>query len=92
MGQDLAGHMGVMLVEVTRWPLVEVRLALGHLAHRHLGQDLVSRSPAMMASIMARPDIVMISRATELSLIPLSWRTFSNRCFSVVRMSTMALR
>jgi hypothetical protein len=50
------------------------------------------RSPAISASIIARPDWVSTLEATEVSLIPASWSTFSSRAISLARMSACVLR
>ena len=47
-----------------------------------------SRSPAMSASIMAREDWDHTVEATEVSLMPASWRIFSRRWISLPRAST----
>ena len=51
-----------------------------------------SRSPAINASTMARPDWVSTLDATEVSLIPASWRTCSSRWISAARASIWVLR
>ena len=51
-----------------------------------------SRSPAISASIIARPDWVSTLDATLVSLIPASWSSFSNRWISAARASTWVLR
>jgi hypothetical protein len=51
-----------------------------------------SRSPAISASIIARPDWVRTPKATDVSLIPASCRTFSKRWISAARASLCALR
>jgi hypothetical protein len=46
----------------------------------------------MSASIMARPDWVRTFDATDVNLIPASWRTFSRRWISATRASIWVLR
>jgi hypothetical protein len=51
-----------------------------------------ARSPSASASIIDRPDCVMTLEATEVSLIPASWSTFSSRWISATRASIWVLR
>lgn len=51
-----------------------------------------SLTPAMSASIMARPETVMSLDATESILMPPSSRTLASRCCSDVRASISFLR
>ena len=48
--------------------------------------------PETSASSIARPETPSTLEATEESLIPASWRTFSSRCTSRVRSWIFALR
>jgi hypothetical protein len=51
-----------------------------------------SRSPAISASIIARPDLVNLEEATAPSLITASSRVLSTRWVSEVRVWTSRLR
>jgi hypothetical protein len=53
---------------------------------------LGSRSPAMSAASIARPETPKMSDATTLSLIWASSSGFSTRCFSAVRTPTRLAR
>jgi hypothetical protein len=50
------------------------------------------RSPAMSASIIARPETPKMSLATTDSLMQASSSSFSTRCFSAVRAVTRSIR
>ncbi len=88
---DLATDQGVVSPEVPRECLFE----LGDLVAQHLAisaSTFGSRSPAIRASIIARDEALHTVDATEVSLIPASWRTFSRRWISRARASTWVLR
>jgi hypothetical protein len=53
---------------------------------------LGSRSPAISAVSIARPETPKMSLATTLSLIWASSSSFSTRCFSAVRAATRSTR
>jgi hypothetical protein len=53
---------------------------------------LGSRSPAISAASICRPETPKMSEATTLSLICASSSSFSARCFSAVRTATRSAR
>ena len=55
-------------------------------------RTLGSRSPAISAASMARPETPKMSEATTESLIWASSSSFSTRCFSAVRAATRSAR
>jgi hypothetical protein len=61
-------------------------------ARANCARTLGSRSPAISAASMARPDTPKMSLATTLSLIWASSSSFSTRCFSAVRAATRSAR
>ena len=88
MAEDPLAGDGVVRAEVAGQRLGQRRDLRAHPAFRQLGQLRAgSRSPAISASTIARPDWVRTLEATEVSLIPASWRTFSKRWISDARAS-----
>ena len=83
---DAVQHPGqqepVMITEVPVERLLEPGDLGAHAAAAICAKTLGSRSPAINASIIARPDTPKMSEATTDSLIQASSSSFSTRCFS----------
>ena len=92
MVEDLAGSDGVMGTEVPGERVEKLGSLLRIRPMAISASTAGSRSPAMSASIMLRPDIDSTSDATDVNLIPASWSTFSRRCTSAARVSLWRLR
>jgi hypothetical protein len=83
---------GLVVGEVAGEGLLQ-QAALGAQAGAgQLRQRLGSRSPAIRAASMSRPETPKLSEATTDSLIWASSSSFSTRCFSAVRTPTRSAR
>jgi hypothetical protein len=79
----------------SKWPLnaSSSRLILVRIRDRaSWANTFGSRSPAINAAIIARPDTPKMSEATTESLMQASSRSFSTRFFSAVRTPTRSMR
>ena len=101
------GDVGAGLVDARQHPGQQERMVVAEVAGkgllqlaalgaqagaRQLRQRLGSRSPAMSAASIARPETPKLSLATTDSLIWASSSSFSTRCFSAVRATTRSAR
>jgi len=89
---DLTADDGVVRAEVTRQGLLEPVDLASHPALGHLGEDGRITVPEMSASMISREDTLQTAEATEVSLMPASWSTFSRRWIALARESTWVLR
>jgi hypothetical protein len=91
-GQHRGQQERVMVAEVAGERLLQHAKLGAQTATGELRQHLGSRSPAIRAAIMARPETPKLSAATTLSLIWASSSSFSTRFFSAVRAATRSAR
>ena len=90
---DLTAQDGVMRTEVTFECLSRAgRSSCASVPWPDRPAPPSPRSPAIMASIIARDDLDHTVDATEVSFTPASWRLFSSRWISWPRASTWVLR
>ncbi len=93
MVQVQAAHQGMMIAEAAFQRHRQVRDLGAHPALGQIGQNAgLRRSPSISASIIARPDLVVMLEATESILMPASWRTLPSLCSSEVRDCTTLAR
>ena len=92
MVDHLATHNGMVGTEVASEGLLELGDLRPHPTQGQVGQHDGLRSPAIRASMILRDEALHTSEATELSLMPASWRTFSRRWISLARASIWVLR